>query len=189
MTSWVEQNAPPAPGPPFYILLTCTLRGVRNRAPDEFGLFREVPGDFHTQGYVMQECLSRICGPGGFYYTIRQLLGRLKLTPKSFVDVFKEGNYERNKDALNDYFWGLCIAAVLSFVSSDFFPDKVILCQAQARCGNAKTREACWLSSLNLFCALNKKNYKDEAIAHITSFTALWPSAIREMFRKNLSIS
>ena len=57
------------------------------------------------------------------------------------------------------------------------------------RYGNAKTREACWLSSLNLFCTLNKKNYKDEAVAHITSFTALWPSAICEMFRKNSSIS
>ena len=60
---------------------TCNLRGVRNRAPDEFGSFKEVPGDFHTQGYVM-ECLSRICGPGEFYYTIRQLLGHLKVTPK-----------------------------------------------------------------------------------------------------------
>ena len=79
---------------------TSTLRGVRNRAPDEFGCFRDVPGDFHTQGYVM-ECLARISGPGGFYYVMRQLLGRLKITPKSFVDIFKEGNYEPNMDALN----------------------------------------------------------------------------------------
>ena len=33
---------------------TSTLRGVRNRAPDEFGCFHDVPGDFHTQGYVME---------------------------------------------------------------------------------------------------------------------------------------
>jgi hypothetical protein len=57
------------------------------------------------------------------------------------------------------------------------------------RYGNAKTREACWLLSLVLFCALNKNNYKDVAIAHITNFTALWPCAIREMYRKNISIS
>ena len=106
---------------------TSTLRGVRSRAPDEFGSFKEVPGDFHTQGYVM-ECLSRISGPGGFYYTIRQLLGRLKVTPKSFgVTLFKEGNYERNMDALNDYFWGLCIAAVASFRSSDLLSDSETL--------------------------------------------------------------
>ena len=55
------------------------------------------------------------------------------------------------------------------------------------RYGNAKTREACWLSSLVLFCVLNKKNYKDEAIAHITNFTSLWPYTIREMYRKNMS--
>jgi hypothetical protein len=159
------------------------------------------------------------------------------VTPKSFIDAFKEGNYERNMDALNDYFWGLCIASVASFRSSGFFPDTETLSNAQAnngnvndillnrlkaylqeasrtdvvmeyhskfitsfgplllafhesvRYGNAKTRESCWLSSLLLFCALNKKNYKDEAIAHITNFTALWPSAIREMYRKNSSIS
>ena len=180
---------------------TSTLRGVRNRAPDEFGSFKEVPGDFHTQAYVM-ECLSRISGPGGFFYTIRQVLGRLKVTPKSFVDIFKEGNYERNMDALNDYFWGLCFAAVISFVSSDLFPDNETLSEIQSRCGNvndvllekfkvyledvsqsdnvaayhsnfittygplllafhesvrygnAKTREACWLSSLVLFCLI-----------------------------------
>ena len=98
---------------------TPTLRGVRNRAPDEFGCFHDVPGDFHTQGYVM-ECLACISGPGGFYYVMRQLLGRLKITPKSFVDIFKEGNYEQNMDALNSYFWGLCIAAVASFRESSF---------------------------------------------------------------------
>ena len=69
------------------------------------------------------ECLARISGPGGFYYVMRQLLGRLKVTPKSFVDIFKEGNYERNMDALNSYFWGLCIAAVASFKESSYFPD------------------------------------------------------------------
>lgn len=215
---------------------TSTLRGVRNRAPDEFGSFKDVPGDFHTQGYVM-ECLSRISGPGGFYYVIRQILRRHKVTPKSFVDIFKEGNYERNMDALNNYFWGLCIAAVASFKSSDFFPDDEALKNAKStddnvnnfllksfkaylqeasktdvivayhskfitsfgplllafhesvRYGNAKTREACWLSSLVMFCALKKKNYKDEAISHIANFTALWPTAIREMYRRNSSIS
>ena len=53
------------------------------------------------------ECLSRIRGSGGFFYTIRQVLGRLKVTPTSFIEIFKVGNYERNVDALNDYFWGL----------------------------------------------------------------------------------
>ena len=36
---------------------TSTLRGVRNRAPNEFGSFKEVPGDFHTQAYVMNAFL------------------------------------------------------------------------------------------------------------------------------------
>ncbi|CAB4016706.1 Hypothetical predicted protein [Paramuricea clavata] len=63
-----------------------TLRGVRNRAPDEFGSFKEVPGDFHTQACVM-ECLSFISRPGGFFYTIRQVL---KVTPKSFVGILRK---------------------------------------------------------------------------------------------------
>ena len=57
------------------------------------------------------------------------------------------------------------------------------------RQGDAKTREACWISCLIMFCALNKKNYKDEAISHIANFIALWPKPIREMFRRNMSIS
>jgi hypothetical protein len=57
------------------------------------------------------------------------------------------------------------------------------------RQGNAKICEACWLTSLIMFCALNKKNYKDEAVSHIANFTALWREPIREMFRRNMSIS
>ncbi|CAB4013605.1 Hypothetical predicted protein [Paramuricea clavata] len=72
----------------------------------------------------------------GFFYTLTQLLGQLKVTPKSFIDTFKEGNYERNMDALNDYFWGLCIASVASFRLSGFFPDTETISNAQANNGN-----------------------------------------------------
>lgn len=48
---------------------------MRNRAPDEFSVFTEEPGDFHTKDYLMQ-CCGNILGPGGFYYVAKQLLGR-----------------------------------------------------------------------------------------------------------------
>ena len=82
-----------------------TIRGVRNRSPDEFGSFTEAPGDFHTQGYIMQ-CIARIMGPGGFYYVARQVLNRVKVTPKSFDDIFNHGNFQRNFNAIEDFFLG-----------------------------------------------------------------------------------
>ena len=72
------------------------VRSIRNRAPDEFSTFMEKPGDFHTEGYLAQ-CCGKILGPGGFYYVMRQLLGRHQVTSKSFQKIFK-GNLERNID-------------------------------------------------------------------------------------------
>lgn len=75
---------------------TTTIRGVRNRSPDESP---GTPGDFHTQGYIIQ-CIAKIMGPGGFYHVARQVLGRIKVTPNSFADIFKEGNFQRNFNAI-----------------------------------------------------------------------------------------
>lgn len=105
---------------------TMTIRGVRNRSPDEFGAFTETPGDFHAQGYVMQ-CIARIMGPGGFYHVARQMLDRVKVTPNSFVDIFKEGNFQRNFNAITDFYWGVMIAGVKEFQSSDNFPPDTVL--------------------------------------------------------------
>ena len=99
---------------------TMTIRGVRNRSPDEFGSFTKAPGDFHTEGYIMQ-CVARIMGPGGFYYVGRQVLNRVKVTPRSFNDIFNHGNFQRNFNAIEDFFWGVMTACVKEFQSSDFF--------------------------------------------------------------------
>ena len=66
---------------------TVTTRGLKNRSPDEFGIFEETPGDFHAVAYVM-EYLAKIFGTG-FYYTSRhrQVLGRLKVKPNSFENM------------------------------------------------------------------------------------------------------
>ena len=73
---------------------TCSnVRSVRNRAPDEFSVFTEKSGDFHTKGYLMQ-CCGKILGPGGFYYVAKQLLGR-QVTSKSFQKICKDANLER----------------------------------------------------------------------------------------------
>ena len=103
---------------------TCSnVRSVRNRAPDEFSTFMEKPGDFHTEGYLAQ-CCGKMLGPGGFYYVMRQLLGRHQVTSKSFQKIFKEGNLERNIDALKDFTWGMAIAVVKEFETSVYFPSK-----------------------------------------------------------------
>ena len=208
---------------------TMTIRGVRNRSPDEFGAFTETPGDFHTQGYIMQ-CIARIIGPGGFYYVAKQVLNRVKVTPNSFVGIFKEGNFQRNFNALTDFYWGVMMACVKEFQSSDKLPtiseenddsnlmlkcfkewlednrkdDKVFeyfylfltkfgsllfKFHEAIRIGNGKAREACWFEMLPLFAAFNKKNYKNEAFVHIINFTALWPLAHREMFRRNCTVN
>ena len=209
---------------------TMTIRGVHNRSPDEFGAFSETPGHFHTQGYIMQ-CIAKIMGPGGFYHVARQVLGRIKVTPDSFADIFKEGNFQRNFNAITDFYWGVMIACVVEFHASDDFPfdtvseDKdhskfLLKCFKEwfeknktdntfeyfylflvkfgplllkfheaIRLGNGKAREACWIEMLPLFAALNKKNYKNECLVHILNFTAIWPLAYREMFRRNCSIN
>ena len=214
---------------------TMTIRGVRNRSPDEFGSFTEAPGDFHTQGYIMQ-CIARIMGPGGFYYVARQVLNRLKVTPKSFEDIFNHGNFQRNFNAIEDFFWGVMVACVKEFQSSAFFPPSYIIedykkkdqeyskfvlkcfkdwldynktdstfeyfylfltkfgpllykLRQAVRMGNGKAREACWIELTPIFAAFNKKNYKTESLVHVLNFTALWPLAYREMFRRNCSVN
>ena len=68
---------------------TTTTRGLRNRCPDEFGSFSETPGDFHTIGYCM-EIISRLYGSGGFFYVIRHILNRCKITTEAF-DTLQRG--------------------------------------------------------------------------------------------------
>ena len=102
---------------------TITTRGLKNRAPDEFGIFSGTPGDFHCIGYVMG-CLAKIYGKGGLLYVVRQVLGRIKITSESFVSIFKDQNYERCFEAVTDFHWGLCIAAVIEFQLSKYFPSK-----------------------------------------------------------------
>ena len=58
---------------------TTTTRGLRNRCPDEFGSFSETPRDFPTIGYCM-EIISRLYGSGGFFYAIRHILNRYRIT-------------------------------------------------------------------------------------------------------------
>lgn len=115
---------------------TVTTRGLKNRSPDEFGIFEETPGDFHALAYVM-ECLAKIFGTAGFYYTARQVLGRLKVTPNSFENMFKEENYERNYEALVDFYWGAGIAMVKKFEQSVFFPDRENLDKYESENGYA----------------------------------------------------
>ena len=105
---------------------TMTIRRVRNRSPDEFRSFTEAPGDFHSQGYVMQ-CIAKIMGPGGFYYVVKQLLGRAKVTPSSFEKIFNEENFERNFNAVKDFYWGVLIACVKEFEAYTNFPPSSIV--------------------------------------------------------------
>ena len=70
-------------------------------------------------------------GPGGFYYAVRQLLGRQQVTSKSFQKIFKEGNLERCIDALRDFAWGLAIAVVKEFEKSAYFPTKETMSHSQ----------------------------------------------------------
>ena len=115
---------------------TVTTRGLKNRSPDEFGVFEETPGDFHALAYVM-ECLARVFGLAGFYYTARQILGRLKVTPNSFENMFKEENYERNFEALVDFYWGVGLAMVKKFEQSNFFPEIETIEKCESENGNA----------------------------------------------------
>lgn len=216
---------------------TSNVRSVVRRAPQEYCPFTACPGGFHTTAYVM-ECVARQIGPGGFYYVIRMLLNRVKVTPSSFKDIFKQGNFQRNFDALNDYYWGVLIAMVKTFAQSEHFPPKCVIENAvkqhgnanslilksfkdwlgnandkndnvfkymvefvcilgplmllyhdSIRHGNGQLHEACYFYMLQLFCAMRKINYKDEIFNHIINFSGTWPLAIREMYRRNMSIS
>ena len=217
---------------------TSNIRSVVQRAPQEYGSFTACPGGFHTTAYVM-ECVARQIGPGGFYYVIRMLLNRVKVTPSSFKNMFKEGNFQRNFDVLNDYYWGTLVAMVKKFAESEDFPPKsvidnevkqsgnanrlllnafkdwlgsasdkkddvqmkymiefvcvlgplMLLYHDSIRHGNGQLNEACYFYMLQLFCAMRKINYKDEIFSHIINFTGEWPLAIREMYRRNMSIS
>jgi len=50
-------------------------------------------------------------------------------------------------------------------------------------------REASWMLTHPLFAQSNKRNYHTEAMVHIVNFVAAWPLALRELLRKNCSIS
>ena len=216
---------------------TSNIRSVVRRAPHEYGSFIACPGGFHMTAYVM-ECVARQIGPGGFYYVIRMLLNRVKVTPSSFKDIFKQGNFQRNFDALNDYYWGALIAMAKKFAETKNFPPKSVIENAvkqdgnanriilksfkdwlgngdhkndevfkymvefvcvlgplmllfhdSIRHGNGQLHEACYFYMLQLFCAMRKINYKDEIFSHIINFSGEWPLAIREMYRRNMSIS
>ena len=99
---------------------------------------------------------------------------------ESFVQRFKEYLQASGK---ND----AVVAYHTDFITK--FGPLLMIFHDCVRQGDAKTCEACWISCLIMFCALNKKNYKDEAISHIANFIALWPKPIHEMFRRNMSIS
>lgn len=142
---------------------TCSnIRAVRNRAPDEFSAFTEKPGDFHTEGYLAQ-CCAKMLGPGGFYYVVRMLLGRQRVTSKSFQKIFKEGNLERGIDALKDFTWGLAIAVVKEFEKSAYFPSKDTLNHSQNPTDLLCNRFQGWLeeSSKDAVFSYNKQNLFD----------------------------
>ena len=57
------------------------------------------------------------------------------------------------------------------------------------RFGHGLGREASWMLMHPLFAQSNKRNYHTEAMVHIVNFVAAWPLALRELLRKNCSIS
>ena len=57
------------------------------------------------------------------------------------------------------------------------------------RFGQWLGREASWMLMHPLFAQSNKRNYHTEAMVHIVNFVAAWPLALRELLRKNCSIS
>lgn len=65
----------------------------------------------------------------------------------------------------------------------------MLLFYGSIRYGNGQLNEACNFYVLQLFCAMRKINYKDEIFSHIINFSGEWPLAIREMYRRNMSIS
>ena len=116
---------------------TSNVRSTVRRAPQEYGCFTASPGGFNTTVYIM-ECVARQIRPGGFYHVIRMLLNRVKVTPSSFKDIFKQDNFQRNFDALNDYYWGTLIAVVKKFAESESFPPKSVIGNAVKEDANAK---------------------------------------------------
>ena len=160
---------------------TTTTRGLRNRCPDEFGSFSETPGDFHTIGYCM-EIISRLYGSGGFFYVIRHILNRSKITTEAFDKIFKEEHYERCFESLNDFFWGLALAMVKSFEDSVYFPNSDV---AKQRIGKEKENFSTRL--LNRFkdwASENSKNDKtfqffSEFVLEFGPLLLIYQSAIR----------
>ena len=57
------------------------------------------------------------------------------------------------------------------------------------RFGHSLGRKASWMLMHPLFAQSNKRNYHTEAMVHIVNFVAAWPLALRELLRKNCSIS
>ena len=160
---------------------TTTTRGLRNRCPDKFGSFSETPGDFHTIGYCM-EIISRLYGSGGFFYVIRHILNRSKITTEAFDKIFKEEHYERCFESLNDFFWGLALAMVKSFEDSVYFPNSDV---AKQRIGKEKENFSTRL--LNRFkdwASENSKNDKTfqffaEFVLEFGPLLLIYQSAIR----------
>ena len=115
---------------------TCSnIRSVRNRSPHQYDSFSESPRDFHSMGYLMQSLVT-VYGASGLYYICRQILGRKKVTPKSFKKIFIEGNYERNLDALFDCYWGMGLALIKEFQCSDYFPTQQFMDEVLHKDGN-----------------------------------------------------
>ena len=57
------------------------------------------------------------------------------------------------------------------------------------RFGDGLGREASWMLMHPLFAQSNKRNYHTQAMVHIVNLVAAWPLALRELLRKNCSIS
>ena len=55
--------------------------------------------------------------------------------------------------------------------------------------GDGLAREAVWMIMYPLFTQSNKRNYATEAMVHILNFTAHWPLSVRELLKKNCSVS
>lgn len=91
----------------------------------------------------------------------------------------KDWKQEMSKDSTFKYYSDFVL----------FYGPLLLVYQEAVRNCQGSVREACWMQLLPIFAALNKKNYRDEAFVHIVNFSALWPLALRQMFRKNCAVS
>ena len=96
---------------------------------------------------------------------------------KSFKDWLGNGDH-KNDEVFKYMVEFVCVLGPLMLL----FHDSV-------RHGNGQLHEACYFYILQLFCAMRKINYKDEIFSYIINFSDEWPLAIREMYRRNMSIS